>query len=160
MRVGQGYDVHALVAGRPLVVGGVTIPFERGLDGHSDADVLLHAICDAVLGALGRGDIGTHFPDTDAQYEGADSRRLLRQVAGMAREDGYKVANLDATIIAQVPKMAPYIKGMKINIAADLEVDTARINIKATTTERLGFEGREEGIAVQAVCLLESGETE
>jgi 2-C-methyl-D-erythritol 2,4-cyclodiphosphate synthase len=155
MRVGQGFDVHQLVEGRKLIVGGVDIPYERGLFGHSDADVLLHAICDALLGAAGLGDIGRHFPDSDPRYKGIDSRRLLREVVHLLREKGWIVANLDATIIAQAPKMAPYILQMAENIAADLEVAADCINVKATTTEKLGFTGRGEGIAAQAVCLIE-----
>jgi len=154
MRVGQGFDVHQLVEGRKLIVGGVDIPYARGLLGHSDADVLLHAICDALLGAAGLGDIGRHFPDSDPRYKGIDSRRLLREVARLLREKGWSIANLDATIIAQAPKMAPHIPLMIENIAADLEAATDCINIKATTTEKLGFTGRGEGIAAQAVCLI------
>ena len=155
MRVGQGFDVHQLVAGRRLIVGGVDIPHERGLLGHSDADVLLHAICDALLGAAGLGDIGCHFPDTDPRYRGIDSRRLLREVVRLLKANGYSVANLDATIIAQAPKMAPHIPQMVANIAADLDVAADCVNIKATTTEKLGFTGRGEGVAAQAVCLIE-----
>ncbi len=155
MRVGQGFDVHPLVEGRKLIVGGVDIPHERGLLGHSDADVLLHAICDALLGAAGLGDIGRHFPDSDPRYQGIDSRRLLREVVRLLREKGFGVVNLDATIIAQAPKMAPYIAQMVANIAADLEVAADCVNVKATTTEKLGFTGRGEGIAAQAVCLIE-----
>jgi len=155
MRVGQGFDVHPLVEGRKLVMGGVEIPYERGLLGHSDADVLLHAICDALLGAAGLGDIGRHFPDSDPRYKGIASRRLLREVARLLREKGFGVVNLDATIIAQAPKMAPYIAQMVANIAADLEVAADCVNVKATTTEKLGFTGRGEGIAAQAACLIE-----
>jgi 2-C-methyl-D-erythritol 2,4-cyclodiphosphate synthase len=155
MRIGQGFDVHALVGGRRLILGGVDVPFEKGLEGHSDADVLLHAITDALLGAAGLGDIGTHFPDTDARYKGADSRVLLRDTAAMIRDAGWRVANVDATIIAQAPRMAPHVAAMCANIAADLSVDTACVNVKAKTTERLGFTGRGEGIAAQAVALLE-----
>lgn len=154
MRVGQGFDVHALVAGRPLIVGGVTIPFERGLAGHSDADVLLHAITDALLGAAALGDIGRHFPDTDEAYRGADSRVLLRAAAGRVEARGYAVVNVDATIIAQAPRMAPYIPAMVANIAADLRLTLDCVNVKAKTTERLGFTGRGEGIAAEAVALL------
>ena len=154
MRVGQGFDVHQLVEGRKLIMGGVEIPYERGLLGHSDADVLLHAICDALLGAAALGDIGRHFPDSDPRYHGIDSRRLLREVARLLKETGYAVANLDATIIAQAPKMAPHIPQMVANIAADLEVAAGCVNVKATTTEKLGFTGRGEGIAAQAVCLI------
>lgn len=154
MRIGNGFDVHAFAAGRPLIIGGVTIPHERGLEGHSDADVLLHAIADAVLGALAQGDLGQHFPDTDARWKGVDSRRLLREVAGMAGAQRYRVGNVDATVIAQAPKFAPFIAAMRANIAADLGCDVAKISVKATTTERLGFAGREEGIAVLASVLL------
>jgi 2-C-methyl-D-erythritol 2,4-cyclodiphosphate synthase len=155
MRIGQGFDVHALVPGRKLIVGGVEIPFDRGLEGHSDADVLLHAITDALLGAAGLGDIGRHFPDTDPAHRGADSRALLRAAMAKASAAGFIVGNVDATIIAQVPKMAPHIPEMVQHIAADLGVDTARVNVKAKTTERLGFTGRGEGIAAEAVVLLE-----
>jgi 2-C-methyl-D-erythritol 2,4-cyclodiphosphate synthase len=155
MRIGQGFDVHPLVAGRKLVVGGVEIPYHKGLEGHSDADVLLHAICDALLGAAGLGDIGRHYPDTDASYAGADSRSLLRDVAQKLREKKLKVVNVDATILAQAPRMAPHMARMIANIAADLGVEPAAINIKATTTEQLGFVGRLEGIAAQAVALLD-----
>lgn len=154
MRVGNGFDVHALVAGRKLVLGGVTIPYERGLQGHSDADVLLHAICDAVLGALGAGDIGTHFPDSDPRYKGADSRVLLREVWRRASDAGYALGNADATVIAQAPKLAPYIAQMTANIAAELGAGTDRVNVKATTTDRLGFAGRGEGIAALVTVLL------
>jgi 2-C-methyl-D-erythritol 2,4-cyclodiphosphate synthase len=153
-RIGQGFDVHALIEGRPLVIGGVTIPYPLGLLGHSDADVLLHAITDALLGAAGLGDIGRHFPDTDPAFAGADSRMLLRETAGRVREAGYEVGNVDATIIAQAPKMAPHIPAMVKRIAADLGVDESCINVKAKTTERLGFTGRGEGIAAEAVALL------
>lgn len=155
MRIGQGFDVHALVAGRKLIIGGVEIPYHLGLLGHSDADVLLHAISDALLGAAALGDIGQHFPDSDARYKGIDSRALLRQVVQLVAEQGYRVANLDATIIAQAPKMAPHIPAMVAHIAADLGIASAAINVKATTTEQLGFTGRGEGIAAQAICLLE-----
>ncbi|MDD5328468.1 MAG: 2-C-methyl-D-erythritol 2,4-cyclodiphosphate synthase [Sulfuricella sp.] len=155
MRVGQGFDVHQLVEGRKLIVGGVEIPYERGLLGHSDADVLLHAICDALLGAAALGDIGRHFPDTDPRYQGIDSRRLLREVARLLQDKGYRVANLDATIIAQAPKMAPHIPQMVTHIAADLDVAADCVNVKATTTEKLGYTGRGEGIAAQAVCFIE-----
>lgn len=154
MRIGQGFDVHALVAGRKLIIGGVHIPHDRGLDGHSDADVLLHALCDALLGAAALGDIGAHFPDTDATYKNADSRRLLREVGALVQEAGYRVVNVDATIIAQAPRMAPHIGAMVDNIAADLGLSRGQVNIKATTTEGLGFAGRAEGIAAQAVVLL------
>jgi 2-C-methyl-D-erythritol 2,4-cyclodiphosphate synthase len=155
VRIGQGFDVHPLVAGRKLMIGGVEIPYHKGLEGHSDADVLLHAICDALLGAAGLGDIGRHYPDTDASYAGADSRALLRDVAQQLREKKLKVINVDATILAQAPRMAPHMPRMIANIAADLGVEPAAINIKATTTEQLGFVGRLEGIAAQAVALLE-----
>jgi len=155
VRIGQGFDVHQLVAGRALVIGGVAIPYERGLLGHSDADVLLHAICDALRGAAALGDIGRHFPDSDARYKGIDSRELLRHVAELLRSRGYAVVNVDATIIAQAPRMAPHIAAMVANIAADLRVDPGAVNVKATTTEELGFTGRGEGIAASAVCLLE-----
>jgi len=154
IRIGNGFDVHALAAGRRLVLGGVTIPHEFGLDGHSDADVLLHAIVDAILGALALGDIGAHFPDTDQRWKGADSRVLLRHVAGLASARGFEVENLDTTIIAQAPKLAPHVPQMRANIAADLACDVAQISVKATTTERLGFAGRGEGIAALATVLL------
>lgn len=154
-RIGNGFDVHALVAGRPLVVGGVTIPFERGLDGHSDADVLLHAVADAILGALALGDLGAHFPDSDARWKGVDSRVLLREVVAMAAGRGYEMANLDATLIAQAPKFAPFVAAMRANLAHDCRCDTGRVSVKATTTERLGFAGREEGIAAMASVLLQ-----
>jgi 2-C-methyl-D-erythritol 2,4-cyclodiphosphate synthase len=155
IRVGQGFDVHQLVEGRPCIIGGVTIPYERGLLGHSDADVLLHAISDAVLGALGLGDIGKHFPDTDPAFKDADSVKLLLHVWELAKERGYKLGNVDATIIAQRPKMAPYIPQMAEIIAGALEAeDVTQVNVKATTTEQLGFPGRGEGIAAQAVVCL------
>ena len=154
IRVGHGYDVHQLILGRALIVGGVKIDYERGLLGHSDADVLLHAIADALLGAAGLGDIGKHFPDSDARFKGIDSRELLRNVATKISAEGFTVGNVDATIIAQAPKMAPYIAAMVKNIAADLGVDASHVNVKATTTEKLGFTGRGEGIAAEAVCLL------
>ena len=157
MRIGQGFDVHALVAGRKLIIGGVDIPYEKGLEGHSDADVLLHAICDALLGAVGLGDIGRHFPDTDPAYKGADSRVLLRAVVRKVGVAGYSVSNVDATIIAQAPRMAPHIAMMEANIGSDLGlVAGATVNVKATTTEHLGFTGRGEGIAAQAIVLLVS----
>ena len=155
MRIGQGFDVHALVTGRRLVIGGVEIPFGKGLAGHSDADVLLHAICDALLGAAALGDIGRHFPDSDARYRDIDSRELLRHVAKLVRDNGHAISNVDATIIAEAPRMAPHIPQMVANIAADLGVSASRVNVKATTTERLGFSGRGEGIAAQAIGLLE-----
>lgn len=155
IRIGHGYDVHVLAEGRRCVIGGVTIPHERGLLGHSDADVLLHAISDAILGALGRGDIGKHFPDTDMRYKDADSLELLRQVWAIAKEAGYRLGNLDATILAEKPKMAPHIPEMVKVIGQALETDTDRLNIKATTSEKVGFVGREEGIAAHAVvCLM------
>ncbi len=155
MRIGQGFDVHRLVAGRKLVVGGVEIPHDKGLLGHSDADVLLHAICDALLGAAALGDIGKHFPDTDAKYKGIDSRELLRNVATLLKDRGRRVINLDATIIAEAPRMAPHIPAMVANIADDLAIEPHYVNVKATTTEKLGFTGRGEGIAAQAICLIE-----
>jgi len=154
MRVGHGFDVHAFAEGRRLVIGGVEIPHERGLLGHSDADVLLHAICDALLGAAGLGDIGKHFPDTDARFKGVDSRELLRHVADLLSVRGWRAGNVDATIIAQAPKMAPHIPAMQQHIAADLGVEAGQVNVKATTTEHLGFTGRGEGIAAEAVCLI------
>ena len=154
MRVGQGFDVHALVPGRKLIIGGVEIPFDHGLKGHSDADVLLHAITDAVLGAAALGDIGRYFPDTDPRYRNADSRVLLRAAARTVHEAGWVVVNVDATIIAQAPKMAPHIALMVKNIAADLGIAPGHMNVKAKTTERLGFTGRGEGIAAEAVVLL------
>jgi 2-C-methyl-D-erythritol 2,4-cyclodiphosphate synthase len=154
VRVGNGFDVHALVADRRLVLGGVTIPFERGLLGHSDADVLLHAICDAILGALGAGDLGSHFPDTDPAYKGADSRVLLRRVWAQARAAGYSLGNIDATLIAQAPRLAPHARQMEQNIAADCDARAEQVNVKATTTEHLGFAGRGEGIAALASVLL------
>jgi 2-C-methyl-D-erythritol 2,4-cyclodiphosphate synthase len=154
MRIGQGFDVHALVPGRKLVIGGVDIPNEKGLAGHSDADVLLHAVCDALLGAACLGDIGRHFPDTDLRYQGADSRMLLREVSRLVQEAGYRTVNIDATIIAEAPKMAAHIPAMVNNIAADLGMSRGQVNIKATTTEGLGYTGRGEGIAAEAVVLL------
>ena len=155
MRAGQGFDAHALVAGRALIIGGVTIAYEKGLDGHSDADVLLHAVCDALLGAAALGDIGRHFSDTDSRYKGADSRVLVREVARLLRDGGYHVVNVDSTIIAQAPRMAPHIPAMVANIAADLGIDRGRVNVKAKTTERLGFTGRGEGIAAEAIAMVE-----
>lgn len=155
MRIGHGYDVHCLVEGRRLILGGVDVPYERGLLGHSDADVLLHAIADAILGALALGDIGKHFPDTDPQYKGADSRKLLRHVLALADQKGYLLGNVDATIVAQRPKLAPFIAEMRANIAKDLDAEPDRVNVKATTTEQLGFAGRGEGIAAYAVVLME-----
>lgn len=153
-RVGQGFDVHALVAGRPLIIGGVTIPFARGLLGHSDADVLLHAVTDALFGAAGLGDIGRHFPDSDPQWAGADSRVLLRGAMKLIAAAGWHVDNVDCTVIAEAPKIAPHADAMCANIAADLGIEPGRINIKGKTTEQLGFTGRAEGIAAQAVVLL------
>ncbi|MFZ6725764.1 2-C-methyl-D-erythritol 2,4-cyclodiphosphate synthase [Undibacterium sp. MH2W] len=153
-RIGQGYDCHALVAGRKLIIGGVDIPHKTGLLGHSDADVLLHAITDAIFGSAALGDIGRHFPDTDPRFSGADSRVLLREAAKRLREAGYDIGNLDATIIAQAPKMAPHIPSMVRHIAEDLDVDVSQVNIKAKTNEKLGYLGREEGIAAEAVVLV------
>jgi 2-C-methyl-D-erythritol 2,4-cyclodiphosphate synthase len=154
MRIGEGYDVHRLIEGRKLIMGGVEIPYAKGLLGHSDADVLLHAVMDAILGAAALGDIGLHFPDNDVKYENADSIKLLVEVKGMVYDLGYKIENIDATIIAEAPKMAPYIEEMRDNISHALSIDADRINIKATTEEGLGFTGRCEGIAARAVCLL------
>jgi 2-C-methyl-D-erythritol 2,4-cyclodiphosphate synthase len=154
-RIGHGFDVHAFAANRRLIIGGVDIPHELGLAGHSDADVLLHAICDALLGAAGLGDIGRHFPDTDAAFSGIDSRILLRRVAEQLQQRRWRVGNVDATIIAQAPKMAPHIARMTAHIADDLGIAIDRVNVKATTTEKLGFAGRGEGIAAEAVCLIE-----
>ena len=153
-RVGTGFDVHALVENRPLILAGVQIPYEKGLLGHSDADVALHALMDALLGAAGKGDIGKHFPDTDARFEGADSRRLLRFVVEMLQKDGWQVNNVDVTIIAQKPKLAPYIAAMRTLVAQDLGISEEAVNIKATTTEKLGFTGRGEGIAAEAVASI------
>ncbi len=155
MRIGHGYDVHRLIEGRALILGGVTIPWEKGLDGHSDADVLLHAVSDALLGAAGLGDIGLHFPDTDPRYKGADSLKLLEQVGQKVAAAGYQVGNLDVTMIAQRPKLRPYIPQMEANIAAALGIDPDRVNVKATTEEQLGFTGSGAGMACHAVCLLE-----
>lgn len=155
LRIGQGFDVHQLVEGRPLIIGGVRIPYEKGLLGHSDADVLLHTITDAILGALALGDIGKHFPDTDPKWKDADSSKLLASVWEMVQKQGYKLGNLDATIIAQKPKMAPYIPAIREKIATLLKVELDQVNVKATTTEKLGFTGREEGIAAMAAVLLE-----
>jgi 2-C-methyl-D-erythritol 2,4-cyclodiphosphate synthase len=156
LRIGHGFDVHAFAEGRRLVLGGVDIPHERGLLGHSDADVLIHAICDALLGAAGLGDIGRHFPDSDARYQGIDSRELLRHVAGLLDARGWRVGNVDATLIAQAPRMAPHIPAMRERLAADLGIAVDALNVKATTTEKLGFTGRQEGIAAEAVCLLQA----
>jgi 2-C-methyl-D-erythritol 2,4-cyclodiphosphate synthase len=158
IRIGHGFDVHQLVVGRKCIIGGVDIPYERGLLGHSDADVLLHAICDALLGAAALGDIGKHFPDTDAKFKGINSRELLRHVGTLIKNSGFEINNIDATIIAQAPKMAPHIAAMVSNIASDLALEISQVNVKATTTEKLGFTGRGEGIAAEAVCLL-SGNT-
>lgn len=155
VKIGHGYDVHRLVTGRKLILGGVEIPHATGLLGHSDADVLLHAICDAILGAIGAGDIGKHFPDTDPAYKGASSITLLQQVMHLAQTKGYTIGNVDATIVAQKPKIAPFIALMTANIATALATEPDRVNVKATTTEELGFAGREEGIAAYSVVLLE-----
>ena len=157
IRIGHGFDVHAFAEGRRLIIGGVDIPYDRGLLGHSDADVLLHAICDALLGAAALGDIGKHFPDSDARFKGIDSRKLLRHVAELLDGRGWKVGNVDATIIAQAPKMAPHIAAMREHIAEDIGIAAEQVNVKATTTEHLGFTGREEGIAAEAVCLINKG---
>lgn len=153
-RIGQGYDVHQLVEGRPLIIGGITIPHEKGLLGHSDADVLLHAVTDALLGAAGEGDIGKHFPDTDEAFKDADSKKLLQESWEFVKNKGYELGNVDCTIIAQKPKMAPYIEEMRIVMAGIFGVETDQINVKATTTEKLGFTGRSEGIAANAVVLI------
>ena len=154
MRIGQGFDIHALAPGRRLIVGGVAIPYERGLVGHSDADVLLHAICDALIGAAALGDIGRHFPDTDARYAGIDSRKLLREVLQLLRSHGYRPMNIDSTVIAQAPRLALHIEAMRANIASDLAMTVADVNVKAKTAEKLGAVGRGEGIAAQAVVLI------
>ncbi len=154
MRIGTGYDVHRLGEGLPLWLGGVLVPHTHGLIGHSDADVLLHAVCDALLGAAALGDIGKHFPDTDPQYKGISSLKLLAHVVALLKEQGYTVGNIDSTIVAQRPKLAPYIQQMRQNIADTLGIDVSCVSVKATTTEHLGFEGREEGISAQAVALL------
>jgi 2-C-methyl-D-erythritol 2,4-cyclodiphosphate synthase len=156
MRIGQGFDVHCLVEGRPCIIGGVNVPHHKGLDGHSDADVLLHAICDALLGAAALGDIGQHFPPSDMRYKGIDSRALLRHVVALLADKGYVVGNIDATVICEAPKLSPHTAQMCANIAADCQVDVAQINVKATTTEKLGFTGRGEGIAAEAVCLIQT----
>jgi 2-C-methyl-D-erythritol 2,4-cyclodiphosphate synthase len=155
MRIGQGYDVHALVAGRRLVIGGVEIPYHKGLAGHSDADVLLHAICDALLGAAAMGDIGSHYPDSDPQYSEVNSRELLRATAKKLVAAGFKIINIDSTIVAEAPRMAPHVARMTGNIAADLGINPAAVSVKATTTEALGHIGRGEGIAAQAIALIE-----
>ena len=154
MRIGHGFDVHALVLGRPCIIGGVNVPYAKGLDGHSDADVLLHAICDALLGAAALGDIGQHFPPTDARFKGIDSRQLLRHVVALLHQRGYKVVNIDSTVICELPKLSPHTAQMRALIAADCQVSLDAINVKATTTEKLGFTGRGEGIAAEAVCLI------
>ncbi|MDZ4142110.1 MAG: 2-C-methyl-D-erythritol 2,4-cyclodiphosphate synthase [Methylotenera sp.] len=154
IRIGHGFDVHALVIGRKCIIGGVEIAHEKGLDGHSDADVLLHAICDALLGAAALGDIGKHFPPDDAQFKGVDSRQLLRHVIALLNTKNYVVSNIDATVICEAPKLSPHTAQMCANIAADCNVDVSQINVKATTTEKLGFTGRGEGIAAEAVCLI------
>ena len=154
VRIGNGFDTHALVAGRRLILGGVDVPHERGLDGHSDADVLLHAICDAILGALALGDLGRHFPDSDPRWKDADSRALLRHIAGLMRERGFAIGNVDATVIAQAPRLAPHVGAMRANVASDLGCTPGDGGIKATTTEHLGFTGRGEGIAAMASVLL------
>lgn len=155
IRIGQGFDVHQLVEGRRCVIGGVDIPHDKGLDGHSDADVLLHAICDALLGAAALGDIGKHFPNTDERYKGIDSRELLTHVAKLLQAKHFSIVNIDATVIAEAPKLAPYIEQMRANIASDCQVLLDTVNVKATTTEKLGFTGRGEGIAAEAVCLIQ-----
>lgn len=154
MRIGHGFDVHQLVVGRKCIIGGVDIPFEKGLDGHSDADVLLHAICDALLGAAGLGDIGKHFPPTDHQFKGVDSRELLRHVVALLKVKSFGVNNIDATVICEAPKLSTHTSQMCANIAADCAVEITQINVKATTTEKLGFTGRGEGIAAEAVCTI------
>ena len=154
MRIGHGFDVHALVVGRPCIIGGVNVPYAKGLDGHSDADVLLHAICDALLGAAALGDIGQHFPPTDERFKGIDSRQLLLHVVALLHERGYKVVNIDSTVICELPKLSPHTAQMRALIAADCQVSLDAINVKATTTEKLGFTGRGEGIAAEAVCLI------
>jgi 2-C-methyl-D-erythritol 2,4-cyclodiphosphate synthase len=156
IRIGQGIDVHCLVEDRPCIIGGVNIPFHKGLDGHSDADVLLHAICDALLGAAALGDIGKHFPPSDMRYKGIDSRMLLRHVVALLTDKGYIVSNIDATVICEEPKLSPHTTQMCANIAADCQVDVSHINVKATTTEKLGFTGRGEGIVAEAVCLIQT----
>lgn len=155
LRIGHGFDVHPLLEGRKCIIGGVEIAHDKGLDGHSDADVLLHAVCDAVLGAAALGDIGKHFPNTDARFKDIDSRELLRQVADLIKDKGYDVVNVDATVIAEAPKLAPHIAAMCAHIADDLGIPHNCVNVKATTTERLGFTGRGEGIAAEAVCLIQ-----
>lgn len=156
MRIGHGYDVHRLVEGRPLILGGVIVPHEKGLDGHSDADVLAHTVADSLLGALALGDIGKHFPDTDPAYKGADSMQLLARCAELVKEAGYRLVNLDATILAQAPKLSPYIEQMRERLAETLSCDVGQVSVKATTEERLGFTGAGEGMACHCVCLLET----
>lgn len=156
IRIGHGYDVHAFTEGDFVILGGIKIPHSKAFLAHSDGDVLIHAVCDALLGSLALGDIGKHFPDTDATFKGADSRLLLQQVVKQMQEHGYQLGNLDTTIIAQAPKMAPHIEAMRENLAADLQTSINNINVKATTTEKLGFTGRKEGIAAHAVCLLQN----
>lgn len=156
MRIGQGYDVHRLAEGRKLIIGGVDIPYNMGLDGHSDADVLLHAVSDALLGAAALGDIGKHFPDTDPSYKDADSMKLLERVGDLLADRGYSVNNIDATIVAQAPKMAPYIESMRENIGKALRIEVSQVNVKATTEEKLGFTGQGQGISSHAVALIES----
>jgi 2-C-methyl-D-erythritol 2,4-cyclodiphosphate synthase len=158
IRIGQGFDVHQLIVGRPCIIGGVTIPFEKGLDGHSDADVLLHAICDALLGAAALGDIGKHFPPSDARFKGINSRTLLQHVVGLLLAKGFVIGNIDATVICEMPKLSPHIEAMRANIATDCKVEISAINVKATTTEKLGFTGRGEGIAAEAVCIIKATE--
>ncbi len=155
MRIGHGYDVHRLVSGRPLIIGGAEIPYEKGLDGHSDADVLLHAVCDALLGAAALGDIGRHFPDSDDRYKGINSRILLKDTVSLLKEKGARIVNIDATVIAQKPKLAPYIEKMTENISSDCGIPATSVNVKATTEEGLGFTGSLEGICAHAVCLIE-----
>lgn len=156
LRIGQGYDVHRLVEGRPLILGGVTIPFAKGLEGHSDGDALIHAICDALLGAAALGDIGQHFPDTSAEFKSMDSRLFLRKIASLLSQNKFKINNVDATILAEQPKMQPHIAAMRTNIAADLNISVEQVSVKAKTNEKLGFIGRGEGIAVHAVALVEA----
>ena len=155
MRIGHGFDVHKFGPGDHVVLGGVTIPYEQGLLAHSDGDVLIHALCDALLGAAALGDIGKHFPDTDPEFEGADSRNLLRHVVALLKAEGWAVVNIDSTLVAQAPKMAPHIDAMRAHLAADLQLELSAVNVKATTTEKLGFTGRKEGIAAHAVVLLQ-----
>ena len=156
IRIGHGFDVHPLVTGRKCVMGGVDIPFEKGLDGHSDADVLLHAICDALLGAAALGDIGQHFPPSDSRYQGIDSRQLLRHVVSLLEAKGYAITNIDSTVMCELPKLSPYTQQMRSHIAQDCQVSIDAVNVKATTTEKLGFTGRGEGIAAEAVCLIQT----